>query len=177
MTDPQREYDQLVAPIEDRMIRSIWRIVRNQADAEDAMQEALVGLWKRWDAMCKHPNPHALILKFCIDAALDKVRQRLRQNRNRDPEAIVMDVEDRAPSPLQQVANLEHYERLLAAVNELPKQQATAMLMRVIQSQSYRDIASAMRCTEATARKHVARGRARLHAVLRRDQALEGTNQ
>lgn len=39
-------WHQIIEPIEDRMIRSVWRITRSAQDAEDAMQNALVAIWK-----------------------------------------------------------------------------------------------------------------------------------
>ena len=36
-------YARFIEPIEDRMIRSVWRITRNVQDAEDAMQNAVLG--------------------------------------------------------------------------------------------------------------------------------------
>ena len=49
---------------------------------------------------------------------------------------------------------------------DCPRQQAAAMLMRAIQGQPYDEIAAALGCTEATARKHVARSRQRLQVLL-----------
>ena len=42
MNDRQREYERLVAPIEDRMMRAVWRVTGSPTDAEDALQEALL---------------------------------------------------------------------------------------------------------------------------------------
>jgi len=42
MNELQQAYDRIMRPIEDCMIRSIWRIVRNAQDAEDAMQDSLL---------------------------------------------------------------------------------------------------------------------------------------
>lgn len=63
MNDRQPEYQRLLAPIEDQMMRAVWRVVRDPSDTEDAFQEALLRIWKRWDRICTHPNPHALILQ------------------------------------------------------------------------------------------------------------------
>lgn len=51
-------------------------------------------------------------------------------------------------------------------MGRLPRKQALAVLMRVVQEQSYADIAAALGCTEQTARSHASKGRARLRQVL-----------
>jgi len=81
MEDRQREYERLIAPIEDRMMRAVWRVSRNPADTEDAFQEALLTIWKRWDRIRAHPNPHALIVHICINAAYDGLRRKTRQGK------------------------------------------------------------------------------------------------
>ena len=40
-------YDELIAPFEAMMMRSIWRIVRNADLAEDCLQDALAVVWKK----------------------------------------------------------------------------------------------------------------------------------
>jgi RNA polymerase sigma factor (sigma-70 family) len=51
---------------------------------------------------------------------------------------------------------------ILKAISRLPRRQAVAVLMRIIQDQPYEVIAQAMKCSETTVRIHVSRGRARL---------------
>jgi RNA polymerase sigma factor (sigma-70 family) len=168
MNESQRTYDRIIGPIEEQMIRSIWRIVRNQQDAEDAMQNALMTLWKRWDRVCRHPNPQAMVLKICIDAAYDLTRHRSRHRRKCELTTLSKEPMDQSPTPSQAAEYSEQYHELMAVIQRMPRRQATATLMRVVQGQSYRDIASVLGCAEVTARKHVARGRERLHSALSR---------
>jgi RNA polymerase sigma-70 factor, ECF subfamily len=166
MTDLPQNYDRIIAPIEDRMIRSIWRIVRNRQDAEDAMQEALLVILKRWDRIGRHPSPQSLVLKICIDAAYDLSRRTARHRR-------VVALGDEAgkqasssQSPAEEMAGVEQHAEIMHAIHRLPRQQATAILMRVVQDQPYEEIAAALGCMEVTARKHVARSRQRLRTWL-----------
>lgn len=62
----------------------------------------------------------------------------------------------------------EQYAEIVQAIHRLPRQQAAAMLMRAVQGKRYEEIAAALGCTEATARKHVARARGRLRILLAR---------
>lgn len=166
MNESQSIYDRIIGPIEEQMIRSIGRIVRNRQDAEDAMQDALMTIWKRWNRVCNHPNPQAMVLRICIDAAYDQSRQRIRHDRKRDLTKLTKKPIDQSPTPPQVAENSEQYRELMATIHSLPRQQAVATLMRVVQGQSYSDIASALGCAEVTARKHVARGRERLQSEL-----------
>lgn len=160
------QYERLIAPIEERMVRAIWRIVRNPDDADDALQEALLTVWKRWGQVARHPNPHALVLRICIHAAYDRVRQQARRCKWQDAGDIAEAIPDRSPSLTQKLASHQQGEQVLEAIARLPKNQAQAILMRAVEEVSYSDIALAMNCREATVRKHVARARIKLRTLL-----------
>jgi RNA polymerase sigma factor (sigma-70 family) len=166
MNDQQSEYKRLIAPIEDRMIRAIWRIVRDSNDADDALQEALLTVWKRWSQVQKHPNPHALVLRICIHSAYDLLRQKARRLKWQNANAIPEEIPDTAASLAQRASGYEQDEQVLQAIGKLSKNQAQAILMRTVEEIPYADIALAMGCREATVRKHVARARTRLRALL-----------
>jgi RNA polymerase sigma factor (sigma-70 family) len=160
------DYDTLVRPIENQMIRSVWRIVRDPNDADDAFQEATATIWKRLGRIRRHPNPRALILKICTDAAHDVLRRRLRQVRTQEQEDVIADLPDPAPSAAQSLISRETQAEVFQAIGKLPRKQGTAVLMRFVQGLSYRDIAQSLGCREATVRKHVARARDRLFQLL-----------
>jgi RNA polymerase sigma-70 factor (ECF subfamily) len=160
------EYEQLIAPIEAQMMRVIWRIVRNADDAEDALQDALTVVWKRFDRIQRHPSPQALILRICLDAAVDLLRKRLKQQRREVSHALDGAWSDPGPSPADCARANEQRDRVVQAISRLPRNQARAVLLRIVEEQPYRAIAEALGCREATARAHVRRGRAQLVQLL-----------
>jgi RNA polymerase sigma factor (sigma-70 family) len=166
MNDRQREYERLIAPIEDRMMRAVWRISRDPHDTEDAFQEALLTVWKRWDRIRTHPNPHALILRICINAAYDLLRRKARREKWLEAAAILEDIPDSSASAIQNISGAEQDAQVLRAIGLLPKNQARAILMHVVEEIPYGDIAAALECREATVRKHVARARTGLRTLL-----------
>jgi RNA polymerase sigma-70 factor, ECF subfamily len=175
MTDLPRFYERFIEPIEPRMMRSVWRITRNNQDAEDAMQNALLALWKRRHRINRHLAPQALVLKICVQAACDVARRRARDRRNIEPQEKGDHVAENALSPGEDLANRELTCAVLAAVNRLPRGQAVAFTLRVFEELPYEEIAAALGCAQATARKHVERARTQLRAVLRKhapDQTL-----
>ena len=80
--------------------------------------------------------------------------------------AVPEDIPDSSASALQNIAGAECDAQVLQAIGLLSKNQARAILMHAVEEIPYGDIAAAMDCREATVRKHVARARARLRALL-----------
>jgi len=156
------DYDSLVRPMESRMMRSIWRIVRQREAAEDALQDALALIWKKRDAVARHPNPQALILKISVAAAYDAVRKSRRRLRHEIAGLAGEPADDSAVPAGKEAEDRSLRVAILAAIGRLPKRQATAVLLRIIEGQSYEAIARAMDCSETTARVHVNRARAAL---------------
>jgi RNA polymerase sigma-70 factor, ECF subfamily len=158
---------QVVGPIEDRMIATIWRVLRHPQDAEDALQTAVATIWKDWGRIERHPNAHALILKICATAALDECRRRQRRRERADVAALTNSLSAPRSDPSNEAIAREALDDVMEAIARLPANQATAIVMRCVQSESYEVIAQAVGCGTATARKHVARGRERLARSLR----------
>jgi RNA polymerase sigma factor (sigma-70 family) len=166
MSDDRSDYERLIVPIEQRMIRTVWRITRDPADAEDAFQDALLTVWKRWGRVRKHPNPHALVLRICINAAFDLLRRKARDLQVLETGADAEHIPDSSPSIFQEMSRAEQGTEVLRAVGRLSRNQAQALLMRAVEDVPYDDIAQAMNCREVTVRKHVARARAKLSTLL-----------
>ncbi len=155
-------YEKLIAPIESQMMRSIWRIVRNQDAAEDTMQNALTIIWKKQDRICQHPNPHAFILKICVNAAYDMLR-RQRRVRQREKSTKVQEFPTGSDyNGLERLEKKDVETEIMDAIRKLPRKQALAVLMRIVQDLPYDTVAQVMECSEVTVRAHVFKGRAKL---------------
>jgi RNA polymerase sigma factor (sigma-70 family) len=157
-------YDRLISPIEDRMMRSIWAVAQQPQDAEEALQNALAVVWRRLPRIERHPNPHALVLRICINAAYDVVRANARR-RAREAHAEARQSAD-AESPADVLIRREQRSVVMRAIKQLSRNQATAVILRLIHGESYEEIGRILGCRNATARKHVERGRERLRRLL-----------
>ena len=158
------EYDRFIHPIEDRIIRCIWRIVRDQHDAEDALQNVLAAIWKGRRKVFKHPNPTALILRMCANSAYDVLRRKLRHSTAGLAESA--DLPSPPDLPLAAMVQQEQRVRILHAISQLGRKQAAAVLMRLVEQMPYEQIAAALECSEVTARVHVQKGREQLRRHL-----------
>jgi len=174
VTDRDFDYDLLVRPMEGRMMRSIWRIVRHREAAEDALQDALAVVWRKRDAVARHPKPEALILRIAISAAIDAVRRDRRRLRHESPGLPDDRMGDPAPSTGQEAEARDLRAAVLEAIGQLPRRMATAVLLHVVEEQPYAEVARTMGCSEATVRVNVMRGRDRLARRLDRRSSGPG---
>jgi RNA polymerase sigma factor (sigma-70 family) len=159
-------YDALLRPIQDQMLRSIWRITRVAEDAEDALQESLTIIWKRRTRIALHPRPQVLILRICVHCACDALRARLRRG-SREKALIDADALRAKDCPIgQRLHRQELRDDIARALLRLPDRQATAVVMRYILELPYNEIGDALGCSETTARVHVDRARKKLHRLL-----------
>ena len=158
-------YDRLIRPIEHQMIRIVGRITRNTEEAEDVFQEILAVIWARLDKIDKHPNPHAYILRICVTRSYDALRKRTRRRRF---EVFLENI--KAKFLLTHTSDFtKDYDRRSAirkAIAMLPPNQGQTVLLRLIDETPYQKIGSILGCSEATARSHFSKGKARLRKLL-----------
>ena len=162
VTEGLQEFTELVTSLKSRMMRTIWRIVRHPEGAEDTFQEVLTILWRKRRRVLAHPNPRALVLKICTNASIDALRRHMR-NREQLPLAdAALAAPDSAQGGSGSLESMQREQSVLAAIGRLPRKQAVAVLMRLLQDQPYGEIALVLGCSEVTARIHVSKARAKL---------------
>ncbi len=166
--DTSDSYTRFIEPIEGQMIGVIWRVLRDADDSDDALQNALTKIWSKRRAVFSHPNPKALILRICINCAYDSLRRRVKHRR--DQQVLRERVTDQSgqsgASGGDVLVEDELRQQIMDQIVVLPRKQAVAALMRLVDRMPYADIAQALGCSETTARVHVTRGRTRLRERL-----------
>jgi RNA polymerase sigma factor (sigma-70 family) len=168
LSDDETAYEELIAPIESRMMRCIWRVVRSPDLAEDALQDALTLIWRKLHQIRNHPNPHALILKICLNAACDALRKRKRAASHEDLSLIHNLPDSSSADAVRSLEAKEIEAEVLNAISQLPRKQALAVLMRIVQDEPFAVIAQTLGCSEVTVRIQVSKGRGRLRRLLSR---------
>lgn len=158
-------YERLLRPIENQMISTVARIVRDPEDTADVFQEVLALIWHKLDRIDRHPNPHAYILRICITRSYDAVRKRARRRRReiRLDSIKAMFLPTRSQDPLEEK---ERAAAVRGAISMLPANQGQTVLLRAMEDTPYNVIANVLGCSEATARSHFSKGKARLAKIL-----------
>ena len=159
-------FDDLIAPLEEKMITSVWRIVRSQHDFDEAFQLALTTIWKRLNTIHRHPHPTACVLRICVNSGFDVMRRKMRQRKREAEEAISENLVDPSCHGAENLIAHECEVEIFEAISKLPHAQSEAVLMRFTQGLSYQEIAHALECSEATARQNICRAREKLAKML-----------
>jgi RNA polymerase sigma factor (sigma-70 family) len=158
-------YERLISPIEKRMIGIVARIVRDPEDAADVFQEVLALIWAKLERIDRHPNPHAYIIRICITRSYDALRKRARRRREIRLESIQAKM-----WPARSLGYIKEEGDRVTAIREaiamLPPNQGQAVLLRIMEDSPYHTIAGVLGCSEATARSHFSKGKARLVKLL-----------
>ena len=158
-------YEKLIRPIEKRMIGIVARIVRDPEDAADVFQEVLALIWAKLARIDRHPNPHAYIMRICITRSYDALRKRARRRRRE----IRLESIKAKMWPARSPGYFKEGDRVTAireAIAMLPPNQGQAVLLRLMEDSPYHTIAGVLGCSEATARSHFSKGKARLVKLL-----------
>ena len=164
------EYQSLVGSVERRLVRAVWRVLRHPQDAEDALQDGLLRVWKRFRRVQRHPNPEILVIRICLHAAYDILRKRAASKRLKDRLRATGTPAEHLETGVLEDAELRL--EIARALSCLTPQQTDAVLLRFVDERSFAEIGQALDCSESTARTHVARARSRLARLL--GDAIQG---
>jgi RNA polymerase sigma-70 factor, ECF subfamily len=167
--DTAQEMNRFLAYVERRAFRIAQMALRSVEDAQDAVQEAMFQLAKRYSA---RPSAEWTPLFYKILQSRIRDTQRRRMVRNRvlffvggqkdddddalpDPIASAPDTAGRDPS--EQVAQADAMGALEKALNELPGRQREAFMLRILEGLDVEQTARAMGCSEGSVKTHLSR--------------------
>jgi len=139
------------------------RIVRDQDEAEDVVQEVFTKLFAqkvRFDGKAAYST---WLHRILVNSSINSLRARRRRGKL---ETRPQEDDD----PLEQVLNDERHAMFLAALEHLSEQHRTMLTLRELRGFSYPEIAQLLRVPEGTVKSALNRGRARLLQVMARQQ-------
>lgn len=134
------EFDTFVRALSRKMYGFAFRILRKQEDAEDAVQEVFIRLWKMGDALDEYLSVEALATTMVKNYCIDQIRKRKRSKEDKLFEGQDF-INASAPSPLDQLENSESETIIQDIIENLPDRTAYIVKLREIDGLSYEEIA------------------------------------
>ena len=133
-----------------RLLKTLYFVTGDRAEAADLMQDAFLKLWERWDRIDSIDDPRAYLFRIALNGSKMRARAARRASRRAMPLAIVND-------PYDDVDVREDVRRMLQSLT--PRQRAALVLLDLYGYGS-EDAARIMGIRPSTVRALATQGRA-----------------
>lgn len=131
----EKEFIYTYMPLSDGLYRVAYYILESSDDAEDAVQDLYVKLWKSVGTLDTVYNPKAYCTTLLKNICLDRLRRASKTQHG--------DVPDSIPSSSDihgTISAKEDLSRTVEAIARLPEKQRTVLKMKVMEDLSYEEI-------------------------------------
>jgi len=172
-----RAFNELVVEYESLVYNVCYRILGQQQAAEDAAQDAFVSAWRNIGSF-RGETFRPWLLRIAANLCRDELRRRGRRpssSLDSALEAGVPEPPDRALPPEEVTLNAELRTQLQSALDQLPEEQRTAVVLCDVEGLDYTEIAVVMNTSLGTVKSRIARGRLKLRELLKREPELLAT--
>ncbi len=158
-------FDLLVGRYQERAYRLAWSILRDAEDARDLSQEAFIRLYEAAGSFSRRARFSTWFYRILVNLCLDHRRKHRRwrgalvtARQEDEPEGSLV---ERQPAPFQDpvedLGKEQGMKALWTAVDQLSPQQRAALLLQVQEDLPTAEIATVLKCSEATVRVHLHR--------------------
>jgi RNA polymerase sigma-70 factor, ECF subfamily len=156
-------YEIIMRRYNQRLYRVARAILRDDAEAEDVMQDAYVRAYQHLDQFEGRALFSTWLTRIAVHEALARLRSRNRTGQleqTEDDGEFRMDVLETSPDPEQNASRAELGHLLEEAVLRLPEQYRAVVMLRDIEELSTTETAAALDLTEPNVKVRLHRGRA-----------------
>jgi RNA polymerase sigma-70 factor (sigma-E family) len=138
------QFDSYVGSRSKRLLMVATMLV-GRHEAEDALQEALISLYRRWDRVIAADNPDAYVHRSLVNASLQLLRRRRRIEL---PPTV-------GPGGFDDAISERH--QTLQALATLPPRQRAVLVLAFYEDLGEAEIAQAMGCSRGTVKSQKSR--------------------
>jgi RNA polymerase sigma factor (sigma-70 family) len=138
-----------------RLFAIAYAILRDPAEADDAVQEVMFRAWRAWEKTAEHADPGPWLTRICVNWCLSRrASLRIGWGRTATLDATIPAAHAAAEDP-----------QLAAAYARLTRRQRAVVLLHYQLGYSLDECAELMGCRPGTVRSHLGRALATLRAV------------
>jgi len=170
----KRAFELLVTKYQRRIFRLLSRMIRDPAEIEDVAQEAFV---KAYRALTNFRGESAFYT-WLYRIAINTAKNHLVSQGRRVPTTTTNDIEDaegfedaallrEVATPDSMLQSRQVAEAVNRAIEKLPEELRTAIVLRELEGLSYEEIAETMACPIGTVRSRIFRAREAIANELR----------
>jgi RNA polymerase sigma-70 factor (ECF subfamily) len=162
--------DLAVAALVDQYAGTLYRVaysvLRNAADAEDAVQETYLRVLRHRNSLSDIRDPRVWLVRIVWNVVLDRKRRTKTRPETDDIADLARLLPASGLSADERVSSAQHHEHVLRAVAQLPAKEQRVLMLSAFEELSSVEIAQILGATESTVRSRLFRARRLLSSLL-----------
>jgi RNA polymerase sigma-70 factor (ECF subfamily) len=154
------------------LYRVAYSVLRNAADAEDAVQETYIRVLRHRDTLGEIRDARVWLVRIVWNVVLDRKRRAKTRPETDDIADLARQLPAAGLSAEERVTSAQHHEHVLRAVAQLPEKEQRVLILSAFEELSSVEIAQVLGTTESTIRSRLFRARNLLAALLRESKLV-----
>ena len=152
------------------LYRVAYSVLRNAADAEDAVQETYLRVLRHRDGLAEIRDARVWLARIVWNVVLDRKRRAKTRPETDDIADLARQLPAAGMTAEERVASAQHHEHVLRAVARLPEKEQRVLILSAFEELSSVEIAQVLGTTESTIRSRLFRARNLLSGLLSQAQ-------
>ena len=159
-------FEALMTPEEGRVWALCLRMLGNAEEARDAAQETMIRAWRALPSFRGEARFGTWVYRIAVRTCLDRMRKREETVPLETLQESGFEPMDPAPDPEGRVLQAEKSKVLRQALDRLPEEMRTALVLTSMDGQSYEEAAEVLEVPVGTVRSRIARAKLKLQKIL-----------
>jgi RNA polymerase sigma-70 factor, ECF subfamily len=182
-TQQRTEFEAMLSPCLDGLYSSAVRLTRNDKDAEDLVQDAVMRAFRFFDKFERGTNFRAWLFKILTNTFINGYRRQAKaktfsdesERQNVEAQLVSVDASDAAMDPESVFLERAQSAEVIKAIDSLPIDFRMVVIYSDLQELSYKEIADILDVPVGTVMSRLFRGRKQLQKVLMQREAQEAS--
>jgi RNA polymerase sigma-70 factor (ECF subfamily) len=149
-----------------------YSVLRNSADAEDAVQEAFVRVLRHRETLAEVRDQRVWLIRIVWNVVLDRKRRMKTRPETDDVAELARVLPVSGLTADERVAAAQHHTRVLACVEQLPAKERQVLMLSAFEELTSVEIASILGITESSVRSRLFRARNLMAGLLEHTRSL-----
>jgi RNA polymerase sigma-70 factor, ECF subfamily len=159
----RRAQDEALAALVDQYANALYRVafsvLRNPADAEDAVQEAFLRVLRHRDSLGEVRDHRVWLIRIVWNIVLDRKRRAKTRPETDDVSELARVLPATGLSAEELAAAAQHHAHVLACIDRLPDKERHVLILSAFEELSSVEIATVLEITESSVRSRLFRAR------------------
>lgn len=172
----QRAQEEALEALVDQYATTLYRVafsvLRNQSDAEDAVQEAFLRVLRHRETLGEIRDHRVWLIRIVWNIVLDRKRRAKTRPETDDIAELARVLPASGLTAEQRAVAAQHHARVMACVEKLPAREREVMVLSAFEELSSVEIATVLDVTESSVRSRLFRARNLLAELLQHPRSI-----